>query len=318
MQPNRTSYTLDVVIPCYHEEDALPLTLPRILDFLRSLNACANGLSAFRLILVDDGSRDATWDIVSRFAQKHAEIVGIKLARNYGHQAAMLAGLAAVEADISITMDADLQDDIEAIKPMLQAYEAGSDLALGVRIDRSADTWLKRTTANSYYRALSLFGLNVIENHADFRLMSRRALAALLQYQESNLYLRGLIPTLGFAVATIPYVRKAREAGETKYTVAKMLGLATDGITSFSVTPLRMIAVLGALVFSGAMLAGAFFLAERVFHPESTTPGWASTVLPLLFLGGLQIFCTGIIGEYIGKIYLEVKRRPRFVVEEVV
>lgn len=317
MSKSHESYSADIVVPCYHEQDALPVTAPQIIQHFRALvTSPSNGLSSFRLLLVDDGSRDETWRIIADLAASNPEVEGIKLARNYGHQAAMLSGLTKADADVVITMDADLQDDITAVDRMLAAYEAGAHLALGVRNDRTTDTAGKRTTANAYYRVLSLLGVNIIENHADFRLMSRRSLAALLEHQEVNLFLRGLIPSLGFPVTLVPYARQLREHGETKYTLRKMAGLAVDGITSFSVAPLRFIAFAGGVVFFGTMLAALHFLLERLFWPERTVPGWASTVLPLLFLGGLQILSIGVLGEYIGKIYMEVKRRPRFIIEQ--
>lgn len=317
MLPNRHSYSADIVVPCYNERDALPITAPQIIAHFRKLAAgSTNRLASFRLLLVDDGSKDETWSIISGLTAENQEVEGIKLARNFGHQAAMLAGLSAASGDVVITMDADLQDDIEAVDAMLAAYENGADLALGVRSDRTSDTAAKRGTAGAYYSILALLGVNIVRNHADFRLMSKRALGALLEHKEVNLFLRGLIPMLGFPVVLVPYARMHRTAGETKYTLQKMLRLAIDGITSFSVAPLRFIALLGGVVFVVSMLIGVYYLAERLLTPERTIPGWASTVLPLLFLGGLQIMSIGVLGEYVGKIYLEVKRRPRFIVEQ--
>jgi glycosyltransferase involved in cell wall biosynthesis len=314
---NRSSYTADLVIPCYNEEAVLPATIPVIADYMRScVDDGGFGLLSFRILLVDDGSRDGTWSIIETLCHRNPEISGIKLSRNYGHQSAMLAGLSHVAADIAISMDADLQDDINAVGHMLRAYAAGNDLALGVRASRQRDTWFKRATANGYYRVLSLLGVSVIANHADFRLMSKPALAALLAHEEVNLFLRGIIPTIGFPVALVPYSRQPRKAGESKYTLMKMLSLAVDGITSFSVAPLRLIALLGAAIFGLSGLAAIYVLAQRVLAPESVVPGWASTLLPLLFLGGTQILAIGVLGEYVGKIYTEVKRRPRFIVEK--
>jgi glycosyltransferase involved in cell wall biosynthesis len=315
--PNRERYSADIVVPCYHEQDALPLTAPQIVAHFRKLAADpANQLASFRVLLIDDGSKDETWNIIAGLSASFPEVEGIKLSRNFGHQAAMLAGLSSATADVVITMDADLQDDIEAVNAMMAAYENGAHLALGVRSDRTTDTAGKRGTANAYYRILALLGVNIIQSHADFRLMSKRALSALLEHEEVNLFLRGLIPMLGFPVVLVPYARKERVAGETKYTLRKMIRLALDGITSFSVAPLRFIALLGGVVFVSSMLLGCYYLAQRLLTPDETIPGWASTVLPLLFLGGLQIMSIGVLGEYIGKIYLEVKRRPRFIVEQ--
>lgn len=310
-------YRADVVVPCYNEEAALPETAPQMLAFFRALVADpANRLAGFRLILVNDGSADRTWPIIEELARVHPEVEGVMLSRNFGHQAAMLAGLSIADADVVLTMDADLQDDIGAVRAMVSAYEGGAHLALGVRADRTSDSARKAGSANAYYRLLSLLGIRIIENHADFRLMSRTALNALLQYREVNLFLRGLIPTLGFPVVLVPYTRQARTAGETKYTLRKMLRLALDGITSFSVMPLRIIALLGAVVFVGTMLTTLFFLYGYLAHSASVVPGWASTVLPMLFLGGVQLLSIGVLGEYVGKIYLETKRRPRFIIQE--
>lgn len=315
MSPAQGSYRADVVVPCYNEEAALPTTVPAILAFFAALVAASeNRLASFRLILVNDGSKDATWPIITDLAARHPELEGVMLSRNFGHQSAMLAGLSLADADVIITMDADLQDDIEAVKGMIAAYEAGADLALGVRADRSSDTAGKQGSANAYYKLLSLLGVKIVENHADFRLMSRVALDALLSYSEANLFLRGLIPTLGFPVTLVPYSRRARLQGESKYTLRKMISLAIDGITSFSVMPLRLIALLGAAIFAGTMAISIWFLAVRFFDKSDVVPGWASTVLPMLFLGGMQLLSIGVLGEYIGKVYLETKRRPRFII----
>lgn len=310
------AYRADVVVPCYNEEAALPATAPAILAFFDALVADpGNRLSGYRLILVDDGSRDRTWEIISGLSASRPEVSGVKLSRNFGHQAAMLAGLSLSDGDVVLTMDADLQDDIEAIRAMLAAWEQGAHLALGVRNDRTTDSTRKQGSARLYYKLLSLMGVGTIPDHADFRLMSRRALDALLQYREVNLFLRGLIPTLGFPVTLVPYKRQARTLGETKYTLRKMLRLAMDGVTSFTVMPLRVIAAAGALVFLGTMAASAWFGWLWLTQSEHLVPGWASTVLPMLILGGMQLLSVGVLGEYVGKIYLETKRRPRFIVE---
>lgn len=311
------TYRADVVIPCYLEEDALPISVPHILAYFSGLaDDPGNRLAAFRLILVDDGSHDRTWELIEGFARDHAEVEGLRLSRNFGHQAAMLAGLYHADADVIVTMDADLQDDIDAIAAMIASYENGAHLALGVRNDRTSDSLRKYGAAHVYYRLLALLGVNIIENHADFRLMSRTALDALLQHQEVNLFLRGLIPRLGFSVTLIPYKRRPRTAGETKYTLRKMIRLAIDGVTSFSIAPLRIIAVTGGLIFIGTMVVSLFFLWAWFNLPGSIVPGWASTVLPMLFLGGMQLLSIGVLGEYVGKIYLETKRRPRFIVQD--
>ena len=317
MTQAKQPYRADIVVPCYDEEEALPDTAPRILAFFRALVADpSNRLAAFRLILVNDGSRDGTWRVIEQLSAEHGEVMGVMLSRNFGHQAAMLAGLTVSDGDAIITMDADLQDDIEAVRAMISAFEGGAHLALGVRNDRTSDSAGKSGSANAYYRLLALMGIKVIDNHADFRLMSRTALDALLQYSEVNLFLRGLIPTLGFPVVLVPYKRQARTLGETKYTLRKMIRLALDGITSLSIMPLRLIAGLGALVFAGTMIATLYFLWVAFTHSSEIVPGWASTVLPMLFLGGVQLLSIGVLGEYVGKIYLETKRRPRFIIQE--
>lgn len=309
-------YSLDVVIPCYNEEENLPHTIPVLNDFLRNLLSREDlGLERFRIILVDDGSADRTWSQIEAFTQT-VGASGVKLSRNYGHQNAMLAGLSIADADVVLTIDSDLQDDINAISEMLKAYQAGADLALGVRRSRGEDRFFKKTTARGYYALMKLMGAQIVPNHADFRLMSQKALKALLAHEETNLFLRGIIPNLGFEAQIIEYDRQSREHGETKYTLKKMLSLAVNGVTSFSAAPLRFVAALGISVFLISMLLAFWFLMERLFVADSTVPGWASIVLPLLWLGGLQIFCMGIIGEYVGKIYLEVKRRPRFIIDE--
>ncbi|MAU20352.1 MAG: glycosyltransferase [Martelella sp.] len=309
-------YSLDVVIPCYNEEENLPHTIPVLNDFLRNLLSREDlGLERFRIILVDDGSADRTWSQIEAFTQT-VGTSGVKLSRNYGHQNAMLAGLSIADADVVLTIDSDLQDDINAISEMLKAYQAGADLALGVRRSRGEDRFFKKTTARGYYALMRLMGAQIVPDHADFRLMSQKALKALLTHEETNLFLRGIIPNLGFKSQIIEYDRQSREHGETKYTLKKMLSLAVNGVTSFSAAPLRFVAALGISVFVISMLLAFWFLMERLFVADSTVPGWASIVLPLLWLGGLQIFCMGIIGEYVGKIYLEVKRRPRFIIDE--
>lgn len=315
---DRACYSVDVVVPCYNEQDVLPSTLPALLGLMRQIRSDPRyRVGAFRILAVDDGSTDETWPIIAGFNAVHAEVSGIRLSRNFGHQKALVAGLSHATADVTISIDADLQDDTAAIGRMLEAYVAGSDIALGVRTDRSSDSFFKRTTANGFYALLAFLGLTIVPNHADFRLMSRRALAALLAHGEANLFLRGLVPAVGFAVTLVPYQRQRRTAGTSKYPLRKMISLAIDGLTSFSSTPLRLVAILGLAVFGIAVLLSIYVLALRVFFPQDVIPGWASTLLPVLALGGLQLLSSGILGEYIGKIYLEVKRRPRFIVGDV-
>jgi len=240
----------------------------------------------------------------------------IRLAKNAGHQNALLAGLEVTTADMALSIDADLQDDVTVIPDMIQKARDGNDIVFGIRSDRSTDTWLKRFTAESYYRILSILGVDVIENHADFRLMRRSAINRLLRYGEANLYLRGIVPLVGHKTDVVHYSRLARQAGETKYPLHKMIALAANGITSFSAVPLRMIAVLGFVVFLISFAMGLWVFWVRLFT-DSAVPGWASTVLPTFFIGGVQLLSLGVIGEYVAKIYMESKRRPRYFVETV-
>ncbi|APX70515.1 MULTISPECIES: glycosyltransferase family 2 protein [unclassified Brucella] len=310
---NIDNYRLDVVIPCYNEDEALPNTIPQLATFLDSLiNIDDIGINEYRLILVDDGSSDQTWQLIEGLSKK-IPALGIKLSRNYGHQNAMLAGLSVADADVILTIDADLQDDLNAITLMLRAYQNGSELALGVRSSRDSDTSFKRNTAKGYYKLLSLLGASVIEDHADFRLMSQKALRVLLSHEETNLFLRGIIPTIGFKTELVYYSRQDREFGETKYTLRKMLSLALNGITSFSIVPLRIVTALGASVSFLSFIACLWAIGVLLFG--HAVPGWASTLLPILLLGGVQLLCLGVVGEYIGKIYMEVKKRPRFIID---
>ena len=265
--------------------------------------------------LVDDGSRDRTWALIEAAAQASPLVTGLKLSRNRGHQAALMAGLMNADADAVISVDADLQDDLAAIEAMVDAHAGGADVVYGVRRRRDADTFLKRTSAEAYYRLLNLLGVEVVFNHADYRLLSRRVLAALASYRESNLFLRGIIPQLGFPSAIVTYDRAERFAGESKYPLRKMLSFAWQGVTSFSAAPLRLITTIGVLVSAGSFGVAAWALWLRLFTSDAV-PGWTSTVVPMYFLGGVQLLCIGIIGEYLAKIYLEVKRRPAYFVEQ--
>jgi glycosyltransferase involved in cell wall biosynthesis len=239
---------------------------------------------------------------------------GIKLTRNFGHQGAVLAGMFECDADAVVTIDADLQDDERCIGAMLERYRNGMEVVLGVRENRASDPFLKRFSAESYYRILRWLGVAVTFNHADFRLMSRRAIGILKGYRETNLFLRGVVPLVGLNSCTVPYARRRRVAGESKYPLRKMLALAWEGITSFSITPLRIVAGLGALIALGALWVTVWAMYVRVFG-TGYVPGWASTVVPMYFLGGVQILCLGVLGEYVGKIYMETKRRPRYIVD---
>lgn len=306
-----------IVVPCFNEEAALPHAAATLLEVLDRLQQSGKASPASHVCFVDDGSSDRTWVLVEEYAARDKRVRGIKLSRNHGHQNALLAGLLTVTEDAVVSIDADLQDDVGVIEQMVDAWSAGNDVVLGVRVDRSADDWRKRLFAESYYRLLKLMGVDVVFNHADYRLLSRRALDALKEYSEVNLFLRGVIPTIGFPTAIVSYERKGRSAGESKYTLRKMLSLAVEGITSFSALPLRVIALLGVIIFLGSLALSTWVVWIRLFS-DDVVPGWASSVLPMYFLGGVQLLSIGIVGEYVAKIYMETKRRPRFIVEKII
>ncbi|UQZ88259.1 glycosyltransferase [Deltaproteobacteria bacterium Smac51] len=307
--------TISLVVPCYNEEEMLPITISELYGFLSE--CVAEGLAGAdsEIILVDDGSRDRTWELISRAAEEHSAIRGLKLSRNRGHQNALLAGLEKAEGDFIISLDADLQDDINVIKDMIRAAENGMDIALGVRKKRETDSPFKRLSAEGFYKLMSFLKVNLVYNHADFRGLSRRAVAALMEYKEVNLFLRGIIPELGFPTVLIYYDRKERAAGETKYPLRKMLSFAWQGVTSFSTFPLKFVSFLGLLMATGSLAVVAWALSVH-FFTDNAIPGWTSTVVPLLFTSGVQLLGLGIIGEYLGKMYLETKRRPRYFIEK--
>ncbi|MGN0214829.1 MAG: glycosyltransferase family 2 protein [Muribaculaceae bacterium] len=307
-----------LVVPCYNEQEVLDDTTMKLNAVIDNLTASGD-IASGNIIYVDDGSKDDTWQIIKRLAKSNSRIVGVKLAHNVGHQNALWAGLEkAVEMQFNATVsiDADLQDDVEVIAEMVHRYAEGCDVVYGVRRERSTDTFFKRFTAQSFYKLMSWMGGEIIYNHADFRLMSLRALRALVSYPERNLFLRGIVKGIGFPYACVYYDRKERLAGESKYPLKKMLNFAFDGITSFSVKPLRLISSLGitCMVVSAAFIV--YGLVRYVTH--SVIEGWTSLMLSLWFIGGAILTSLGIIGEYIGKIYGEVKRRPRYFVEETV
>lgn len=311
----RSAPSLDIVVPCYNEEAVLPETARQLAALLDALGAAGSVASA-EVHFVDDGSRDRTWALIEALHATDARLGGIKLSRNRGHQNALMAGLSASTADVVVSIDADLQDDPAIIADMVDAYRGGAEIVLGVRSDRGTDSVFKRVTGQGFYRFLKGMGVEIVFDHADYRLMSRRALGALAQYTETNLFLRALIPQLGFTVATVPYRRAERFAGESKYPLRKMLAFALDGVTSFSTRPLRLITLLGFLVSSVSFALGLWALCVAVFTTHSV-PGWASTVVPIYLICGVQLLCIGIIGEYIGKIYFETKRRPRFIIDRM-
>ena len=305
------------MVPCYNEEEVLPETANRLGTLLADLIRSGDIDPASHILFVDDGSKDTTWQLIETVALKNKTFKGLKLSRNKGHQYALLAGLHTAEGDAVVSIDADLQDDVNAITQMLLNFKTGDDVVYGVRNKRTSDSFLKRFTAESYYNLLRKMGVDLVHNHADFRLLSRPALEALKCYGEVNLFVRGVIPTLGFQSSIVEYARDKRFAGSSKYPVTKMISLAINGITSFSPVPLRMISALGFFVSFVSLLLIIWALGVRFFDPEAV-PGWASSVIPIYFIGGIQLLSLGIVGEYISKIYSEVKQRPRFIIERSV
>lgn len=305
---------LSVVVPCYNEEEVLPQTASRLLEQLNVLRADGQISAESCVYFVDDGSRDATWRLIEELARTDSRVHGIKLSRNRGHQNALLAGLFTARGDAVVSIDADLQDDVGAIDGMVRAHAGGADIVYGVRRRRDTDSAFKKYTALSYYRLLAKLGVQIVYNHADYRLMSRRAIDALAQYRESNMFLRGIIPLLGFNTATVYYDRAERAAGVSKYPLRRMLGFALNGVTSFSATPLRAITALGFFVAVLSILGGGWVIWERLWG-TGLVPGWASILVPVFFLGGVQMLCLGVIGEYVAKIYIESKGRPRYFID---
>lgn len=314
-QERHGNFTLALVIPCYNEEEALPATLDQLTDLMHRMVG-GNAIADYLLVMVDDGSKDRTWQIIAQHHDRDPHIKGVKLAGNAGHQNALMAGLAyAVEkADAIVSIDADLQDDPEAIATMALRFGEGYDVVNGVRNDRSSDTWFKRNSAQLFYRLMKSLGVRTVYNSADFRLLSRRAAKALLGFRERNLYLRGIVPLMGFRTANVAYARRPRMAGETKYPLGKMMALAANGITSFSIHPIRMILGLGVAFVAISILILIYVVASFALH--HTVAGWTSLMLSIWFVGGCLLVSMGVVGEYIGKIYLEVKDRPRYIVEE--
>ena len=307
---------LFIVVPCYNEEEVLHETNRRLAALLESLEK-EGRIRAGSILYVDDGSHDRTWKLVEEFAASGSPVKGLKLAHNVGHQQALWAGLeyAAAHADVVVSIDADLQDNVESIREMVDYFNKGIDIVYGVRRERRTDSFFKKTTAQLFYRLMSNLGGEIIYNHADFRLMSRRAVEALMSYPERNLFLRGMVCSMGYPSAVVYYDREKRFAGESKYPFSKMLSFAVDGITSFSVRPLRYIVLLGLLFILISIVAIIYgFLS---YLEGDTIPGWTSLLVSIWFIGGMVTTAIGIIGEYVGKIYKEVKRRPRYFVEKV-
>jgi glycosyltransferase involved in cell wall biosynthesis len=306
------------IVPCHNEELVVDETARALLELIEQQREIGRCGPASLVLFVDDGSTDRTWTLIEQLASAHpARIAGLLLSRNVGHQHALLAGLTLAPGDVLISIDADLQDDLSVIPQMLDYYQQGHEIVYGVRGLRPTDTRLKRMTAAAFYGLMRRLGVDVIDNHADYRLMSRRAVEMLREYGEVNLFLRGIVRLIGLRSAQVVYDRRERAAGSTKYSLSRMSALALDGITSFSAVPLRVISMLGLLTSLFALAVSIWVLVVALTKP-SAVPGWASTVLPITFIGGVQILSIGVLGEYIGKIYMETKRRPRFLVDRVV
>lgn len=309
--------TLYIVVPCYNEEEVLPETARRLRAKLEALTAAGRISDQSRVLFVNDGSRDHTWAVISDLHRQCPRFSGADLSRNRGHQNALLAGLMTAKdrADMVISMDADLQDDIDAVDAMVDKYYEGCDVVYGVRSSRKSDSFFKRFTAEGFYRVMNALGAETVFNHADYRLLSRRALEGLAAFKEVNLFLRGIVPLVGYPSAAVEYERGERFAGESKYPLKKMLSFAMEGITSLSVKPIRYITALGFLIFFISILMLIYSIV-RWAHGE-TVLGWASVICSVWAIGGLILLSLGVIGEYIGKIYLETKGRPRFLIREV-
>lgn len=307
---------LYIVVPCYNEQEVLPITTPKLIEQLNALVEAQLIDKESRILYVNDGSIDDTWQLIEQYTQQHPQVCGVKLAGNVGHQNALLAGLEAASerADITISIDADLQDDVAVMRDMVQKYHEGCDIVYGVRRERKTDTWFKRNSALAFYKLMKRLGVKSIYNHADYRLMSRRAVKQLLNYRERNLFLRGIVPLVGYRTDSVFYDRSERLAGESKYPLSKMINFAVNGITSFSIKPVRMVLTLG-IIFTLIALGILVYVLIAYFSGR-TVSGWASLILSLWFIGGCVLIGLGIVGEYIGKIYIEVKDRPRYNIEK--
>lgn len=312
----RENKTLWVVIPCYNEEEVLPITSGLFLEQLSKMMQDGKIGTDSRILFVDDGSKDATWDIIKKLSSENEYFVGIKQSRNRGHQNAVLAGLmeAKKHADITISIDCDGQDDIGAMDNMVDEYHNGNDIVYGVRSSRATDTFFKRFTAEAFYKLLEMMGVEVVFNHADYRLISKRVLDEFENFKEVNLFLRGMVPLVGFSSTSVYYERNERIAGESHYPLSKMLGLAFDGITSLSIKPIRMISAMGIVMSLISFVGIMYVFVSQIWG--TVVPGWSSMLCIICFLGGIQLISLGVIGEYIGKIYLEVKQRPRYIISE--
>lgn len=308
---------LTIVVPCFNEQDTLAETNRQLLDLLNRLSESGLLHPQSSLCYVDDGSTDSTWSTIERLAAAAACVHGIKLSRNRGHQVAVLAGVLSAESDAVVSVDADLQDDVSIIEQMVREFQMGAEVVYGVRNSRATDGSFKRNSARLYYGLMRRMGVELVLDHADFRLLGRRAVDALRQYPEVNLFLRGMVPLIGYRAASVKYDRAPRYAGVSKYSLRKMLSFGWQGITSFSTVPLRLITLLGFLVSAFSFLMIVFVIYGALIL-EATIPGWASSVMPIYFLGGIQLLSIGVLGEYVAKIYMESKRRPRYFIDRVV
>ena len=310
--------TIYLVLPCYNEEAVLHETSARLKVKMNQLISENKISKESRVTFVDDGSKDNTWSIIEELKESDELFAGVKLSRNRGHQNALLAGLMTVKdyCDAAISLDADLQDDINVIDKFIDRFIDGCDVVYGVRSDRKTDTVFKRTTAQGFYKVMKLLGVDIVYNHADYRLMSKRALDALEEFEEVNLFLRGIVPLIGYKSDVVLYERNERFAGESKYPLKKMLSFAFEGITSFSVKPIKLILDIGIIMFTTSLLFLIYFIA--LWCLGKTVEGWATIVVSIWMLGGIQLLCLGVIGEYIGKIYIETKKRPKFIIDKFI
>lgn len=307
-----------IVLPCYNEEEVLPETSKRLLELFFKMRDDSLISPSSRIVFVDDGSRDRTWELIDEYSNRHKEVMGVKLAHNAGHQNALYGGLMAIKdsCDCAVSIDADLQDDINVIPDMIRKFrDEDCEIVYGVRNRRDTDTAFKRTTALAFYKLMKIMGVDMVYNHADYRLMGKSALAALSEFPERNLFLRGIVPLIGYKSDCVYYDRSERFAGQSKYPLKKMLSFAFDGITSFSINPIRIISTVGIISCVFALAMAIYAVVQKIMG--NTDAGWASLMCSIWFIGGLQLLGIGLIGEYIGKMYKEVKRRPRYIIEKI-
>lgn len=310
--------TVYFVIPCYNEEEVLPETIKELTEVISSQIKAEKITEKSRMLFVDDGSRDKTWSLISEYSEKNNFVCGLKLSRNRGHQNALLAGLMTAKdlSDAVISLDADLQDDVGVIKDFIDKFNEGYDIVYGVRKARTTDTRFKRGTAHTFYKFMNKLGVEMVNDHADYRLMSKRAIEGLSQFHEVNLFLRGMVPLLGFKTTNVYYERHERFAGTSKYPLKKMINFAVDGITSFSVVPLRIITGVGFTVFLVSLIALIYALVAKL--TGNTSAGWATIIGSIWLIGGILLLCIGVLGEYVGKVYIEVKARPHYLIDEAI